>query len=78
MVSTWPFMTAPRHATSCWNSAKPVELCDIGGCEQRALVTKDWRFADSCLLKREPPLLLLIATGNISNRELEALFRAVE
>ncbi len=39
-------------------------------------MTKDLDFTDSFLLKREPPLLLSIATGNINNRDLDALFRA--
>ena len=58
------------------NATSDAELCDICGREQRVLVTKDLDFADSFLLKGEPPLLLLISTGNISNRDLEALFRA--
>lgn len=58
------------------NSTSDAELSDICAREQRVLVTKDLDFADSFLLKREPPLLLLISTGNINNRDLEALFRA--
>ena len=56
------------------NSTSDAELSDICAREQRVLVTKDLDFADSFLLKREPPLLLLISTGNINNRDLEALF----
>jgi len=41
--------------------------------EQRALVTKDGDFVDSHLLLGQPARLLLIATGNISNQELERL-----
>ena len=58
------------------NATSDAQLCDICAREQRVLVTKDLDFADSFLLTREPPLLLLISTGNISNRDLEALFRA--
>ena len=58
------------------NATSDAELANICAREQRVLVTKDLDFADSFLLKREPPLLLLISTGNISNRDLEALFRA--
>ena len=39
------------------------------------LVTKDGDFVDSFLLHRQPHKLLLVATGNISNRELEHVFR---
>src|SRR5437764_14056769 len=41
--------------------------------EQRAVVTKDADFVDSHLLRGRPAKLLLISTGNISNRDLEAL-----
>jgi predicted nuclease of predicted toxin-antitoxin system len=36
-------------------------------------VTKDADFVDSHLLRGRPAKLLLISTGNISNRDLEAL-----
>lgn len=58
------------------NATTDAELCDICQRDQRVLVTKDLDFTDSYLLKHEPALLLLVSTGNISNRELEALFRA--
>ena len=41
--------------------------------EQRVVVTKDADFVDTHLLRKRPDKLLLISTGNISNRELEAL-----
>src|SRR5436190_3803203 len=40
---------------------------------QRTVVTKDSDFVDSHLLHGRPAKLLLISTGNISNRDLEAL-----
>jgi predicted nuclease of predicted toxin-antitoxin system len=58
------------------NRTLDAELCDICEREQRVLVTKDLDFTDSFLLKRQPAQLLLISTGNIGNRELEALVRA--
>ena len=58
------------------NATSDAELCNICRREQRVLVTKDLDFTDSFLLKNEPARLLLISTGNINNRELEALFRA--
>ncbi len=42
--------------------------------EARVVVTKDADFVNSFLLFRQPPKLLLISTGNISNDELDALF----
>ena len=58
------------------NRTPDAELSEICEREQRVLVTKDLEFADSFLLKQQPPLLLLISTGNIGNREREALVRA--
>ena len=57
------------------NRTPDAELCEICRREQRVLVTKDLDFTDSFLLRREPTQLLLISTGNIGNRELEALMR---
>lgn len=42
--------------------------------EQRVVITKDEDFVDLFLLRHEPYKLLLVATGNISNSELEQLF----
>src|SRR5262249_23644861 len=41
--------------------------------EQRAVVSKDADFVDSHVLHARPAKLLLISTGNISDRDLEAL-----
>ena len=41
--------------------------------DERILVTKDGDFVDSHLLFHRPAKLLLVTTGNISNRELELL-----
>ena len=49
---------------------KVVECADR---EQRAVVTKDADFVNSHLLHAKPAKLLLISTGNISNRDLEQL-----
>jgi predicted nuclease of predicted toxin-antitoxin system len=37
------------------------------------VITKDADFVDSHILRGRPPKLLLISTGNISNRDLETL-----
>lgn len=42
----------------------------------RVVITKDRDFVDSFVLRGEPPKLLLISTGNITNLELEALIAA--
>ncbi len=41
--------------------------------EQRVVVTKDADFVNAHVLHGRPAKLLLISTGNISNRDLEAL-----
>lgn len=48
-----------------------AELADAGG---RVVVTKDRDFRDGHLLARIPRQLLIIATGNITNDVLLALF----
>ena len=42
--------------------------------EQRVVVTKDSDFVESLILQGVPYKLLLVATGNIRNSELERLF----
>jgi predicted nuclease of predicted toxin-antitoxin system len=42
--------------------------------EQRIVITKDTDFVNSFLLTGVPYKLLLVSTGNISNRELEDIF----
>ncbi len=56
------------------NRATDGKINEIVEREQRILISKDADFVDSHLLSTLPPKLLLISTGNISNRELEALF----
>jgi predicted nuclease of predicted toxin-antitoxin system len=43
--------------------------------EQRVVITKDEDFVDLFLLRHEPYKLLLVATGNIDNKELQRLFQ---
>ncbi len=42
--------------------------------DQRVVVTKDADFVNSFLVLKRPFKLLLVSTGNITNRELEVLF----
>jgi predicted nuclease of predicted toxin-antitoxin system len=55
------------------NRTTDEQVNDIADREQRAVVTKDADFVDSHLLRGRPAKLLLVSTGNISNRELETL-----
>ncbi len=55
------------------NRTTDQQVIDAADREQRAVVTKHADFVDSHILQTRPARLLLISTGNISNRELEAL-----
>src|SRR5581483_6611491 len=55
------------------NRTTDEQINDIAEREQRVLVTKDADFVDSHVLRRRPPKLMLISTGNVRNRDLEAL-----
>ena len=47
---------------------------DISIAEQRVVITKDADFVNSFLLSGVPFKLLLVSTGNISNKELMVIF----
>lgn len=55
------------------NRTTDEQVNDVADREQRVVVTKDADFVDSYLLRGRPAKLLLISTGNISNRDLEEL-----
>jgi predicted nuclease of predicted toxin-antitoxin system len=55
------------------NRSTDEQVNDVADREQRVVVTKDSDFVDSHLLRARPARLLLISTGNVSNRDLEAL-----
>lgn len=55
------------------NRTTDREVNDLAEREQRVVVTKDADFVDSHVLHARPAKLLLVSTGNISNRDLEAL-----
>lgn len=56
------------------NRTPDSEIASLSVQEQRVVVTKDADFVNSFWLVRRPPKLLLVSTGNITNKELEALF----
>ncbi|MEL7332610.1 MAG: DUF5615 family PIN-like protein [Cyanobacteria bacterium J06560_2] len=58
------------------NATPDAEINEISMREQRIVVTKDADFVESFLLQDKPYKLLLVATGNIRNAELEYLFSA--
>lgn len=53
------------------NRTTDERLIDVADRDQRVAVTKDADFVDSHLLHGRPAKLLLISTGNITNRDLE-------
>lgn len=55
------------------NRTTDTQINDVADREHRVVVTKDADFVDSHLLLGRPAKLLLVSTGNITNRQLEAL-----
>ncbi len=55
------------------NQTTDKQILELADLEQRIVVTKDDDFVDSHLLHCRPAKLLLVSTGNISNRKLEQL-----
>jgi predicted nuclease of predicted toxin-antitoxin system len=55
------------------NRTTDAHVNDLADREERVVVTKDADFVDMHVLQGRPAKLLLISTGNIRNRELEAL-----
>jgi len=51
------------------------KICKIANTENRIVVTKDLDFLDTYMLNKMPRKLLLVATGNISNKQLLELFK---
>ncbi len=58
------------------NRTSDDELTALATSEVRIVVTKDADFVASFWLRRLPPKLLLVSTGNISNDALSVLFAA--
>jgi predicted nuclease of predicted toxin-antitoxin system len=56
------------------NRTTDEQVIECAEQEQRVVVTKDADFVNSHLLAGRPAKLLLVSTGNISNRQLEQLF----
>ena len=55
------------------NRTTDYQINELAERDGRVVVTKDSDFVDSHLLAGRPPRLLLISTGNMNNRDLEAL-----
>lgn len=57
------------------NKTKDNQILQLSFLEKRIVVTKDNDFLRSFLIKKTPPKLFLISTGNIHNDELLKLFK---
>jgi predicted nuclease of predicted toxin-antitoxin system len=57
------------------NATPDIAINALSIAEQRVVITKDADFVQPFLLQGQPYKLLLIATGNIKNADLEALFQ---
>ena len=56
------------------NLSTDAQIASVADEQNRVVVTKDRDFRASHLLQGTPRRLLIVATGNISNRDLLALF----
>ncbi len=56
------------------NRTTDAEMNAISLQEKRVVITKDTDFVNSFLVSQIPYKLLLVSTGNISNKDLEGLF----
>ena len=57
------------------NGTTDKQVIKVAEREQRVVITKDDDFVQSYLINGQPSRLLLLATGNISNEELEVLLK---
>jgi predicted nuclease of predicted toxin-antitoxin system len=58
------------------NRTGDVEIMQFADSHDCIVVTKDADFVDALYLQHRPRKLLLLSTGNIANRDLEALILA--
>ena len=58
------------------NRTTDVRIAEVADDEGRVVITKDRDFRDGHLLSGSPRRLLVVATGNITNAALLALFEA--
>jgi predicted nuclease of predicted toxin-antitoxin system len=67
------------HTDNLPNKEKTTdnEIRLLAEAEKRIVITKDNDFFDSYILKKSPPRLFLISTGNIINKDLFILFENI-
>jgi predicted nuclease of predicted toxin-antitoxin system len=54
---------------------KDSQIRVVAAAENRIVITKDYDFIDSHILKKVPEQLLIVTTGNIKNRQMFDLWR---
>src|SRR4051812_4774848 len=57
------------------NRTTDEAIVELSLLESRVVITKDADFVDTHILHHRPEKLLLVSTGNISNRELESILK---
>jgi predicted nuclease of predicted toxin-antitoxin system len=57
------------------NRTTDAAIVELSLHEDRVVITKDADFVDTHILHRRPGKLLLVSTGNVSNRELETILK---
>tara|TARA_B100001063_G_scaffold247376_1_gene293673 strand:- start:49541 stop:49894 length:354 start_codon:yes stop_codon:yes gene_type:complete len=56
------------------NETKDFQIAKLANKEARIVITKDLDFLESYIIKSEPKKLIMVKTGNISNKLLINLF----
>jgi len=59
------------------NTTTDTEIIRVASAEGRIVISKDRDFLDSFLVAGQPPHLLWVTTGNISNSDLLELFKTL-
>lgn len=57
------------------NNTKDGQIAKLGNQENWVVFTKDIDFLEFFLIKSEPQKLIIVRTGNISNKDLVNIFR---
>ena len=58
------------------NHTTDIQIARLAANEERIVISKDADFLESFLVKSEPKKLIIVKTGNITNRQLIDLFAA--
>ncbi len=58
------------------NATADESIIQVAKDESRIVISKDSDFFETFLVRKEPAQLLIVSTGNITNKDLRELFRA--